>query len=148
MISKNANVLIGFLLFSAVLLSSAIFLTIFCSSDTAYADTVLQSREYTLVTAALDESDDLLWVLNNRRSFVSIYRVDRKGGISLIDTLDLSVVFSQQPLGIDDYQPDLDLPEPPLTDEPLDLEDLIDLENDIEDQPLENVPGPTNRRAR
>ena len=91
MIPKST--MIGFLLVSAVILGCILFLGNLLEPRAAYADTVLQSRDFTMVTAALEEDEDLLWVVNNRQARLAVYRADKKGGIAILDMIDLNRLF-------------------------------------------------------
>lgn len=90
MISKN--IVIAFLIFSAVLLGSVLLLQNTIGTQ-AYAGNSVRAGRYAATTAQLDEDKDLLWLVNTDSRLISVFDIRNNGVIVELDSIDLALIF-------------------------------------------------------
>ena len=94
MISKNT--VIGFLVFSAVVLACVLVLQVAIVPRTAQASITTQSNGYAITTALIDNDTDLLWMLNTKNNKLTVYQFDRKGEIIPLAQMDIKDAFERE----------------------------------------------------
>ena len=92
MISKNA--VIGFLIFTAVLLSCILVIDNLAGPGSAYASSPARAGAYVVTTARLDETTDLLWVVDVDTQNLSVFGMDNNGFIAELARVDLGIIFA------------------------------------------------------
>ncbi|MBN2377834.1 MAG: hypothetical protein JXD22_15665 [Sedimentisphaerales bacterium] len=90
MISKN--IVIAFLIFSAVLLGCVLLLQNTIGNQ-AYAGNSIRAGRYAAATAQVDEDKDLLWLINTDSRLLSVFDINNNGVIIELDSIDLALIF-------------------------------------------------------
>lgn len=96
MIAKNT--VIGFLIFTAVLLTCVLILQNTIAPAPAQAGTAARAGRFAVATASFSETTDLLWVANVDNQMLTVYRTDKRGIIEEYGSLDLEMIFQSQPI--------------------------------------------------
>jgi len=92
MISKN--IVIAFLIFSAVLLGCVLLLQNTIDIQ-AYAGNSVRAGRYAAATAQMDEDKDLLWLVNTDSRLLSVFDITNNGVIVELDSIDLAMIFEK-----------------------------------------------------
>lgn len=94
MISKHT--VIGFLVFSAVVLSCVLVLQVATGPRMAHAAVMTQSGNHAMTTALVDDNEDLLWMLDTRKQLLMVYGFNRKIEVELLAQVKIAEAFDRK----------------------------------------------------
>ena len=110
---------IGFLLFTAVLLGCILVLEHALEPTPAFADASSRAGSLVVATAMIEADQDLLWVVNVFTRSLVAYGSDRNGRLAALASVDLGLVFAgPSPIPLRRQQVPRTTPQPPPTPPP------------------------------
>ena len=92
----STRVVIGFLLFTATLLTCVLMVDMVLEPSVLRADASSRAGRYIVTTAAVEADQELLWVANVNLQQLIVFGTDKNGVVAPLATLDLLEVFEGQ----------------------------------------------------
>lgn len=94
MVSKNT--IIAFLLLSATVFATILFMQLTMTPQPALASNFVRASGLTVVTAGVKDGEDYLWIFNSRLGEVVVYSGERGAGIEVMASAKLAPAFDRK----------------------------------------------------